>query len=191
MNRIFLSIVLTMAVIALVVSTLGRQTPTTQNVSPQAQEPTIPEHVVYGMFLRDLSTFSEKAADAAKKGDMKSSDAYRNFYKGRAGWSNEEFVVLNQIAINCQQQLKIINAKAKKIIDARHKLYYPDNKVRADGQLAPPSPELQQLQAEHDTVILAARDQIRLTLGEQSFQRLQLFLKRSVVPTITASKVGN
>jgi len=191
MNRIFLSVALTMALATLGVSILGRQTTTTQNATPQAEEPTIPEHIVYGMFLRDLSTFSEKAAEATRKGDVKSSDAYRNFYKGRAGWSNEEFAVLNQIAIECQRQLRLIDAKAKRIIEARQKLYYPDNKVRADGQLAPPSAELQKLQAEHDAVILSARDQIRLTLGEQLFQHLQQFLKRTVVPTITVSKVGN
>jgi hypothetical protein len=191
MNRIFLSSAFTMVLVALAVSTLGRQTATTQNASPETQEPTIPEHVVYGMFLRDLSMLSEKAADAARKGDEKSRAAYQNFYKSRAGWSNEELVVLNQIAIDCQRHLKTINAKAKRVIEARQKLYYPDNKVRPEGQLAPPSPELKELQAEHDAVILTARDQIRLTLGEQSFQRLQQFLKRTVVPTITVSKVGN
>jgi len=190
MNRIFLSIALAVALVALGVSTLGRQTTTTQNASLQA-EATIPEHVLYGMFLHDLSSFSEKSAEAARKGDMKSRDAYQNFYKARAGWSNEEFAVLNQIAADCQRQLKVINAKVRKVIEARQKLYYPDNKVRADGQLAPPSAELQQLQAEHDAVILSTRNQIRLTLGEQSFQRLQQFLKRNLVPTITVSKVGN
>ena len=193
MNRIFLSIALTVVLIALGVSTLGHQTPhpSTTQTSAQPQENTIPEHVVYGMFLRDLDTFNRKAEEASNKGDAKSSETYRNFYKGRAGWSDGEFSVLNQIAADCQRQLKAINAKAQKVIDARRKLYFPDNKVRPDGQMPPPSPELQQLQAEHDAVILAARDQIRLTLGEQSFQRLQQFLKRNVVPTITVSKVGN
>lgn len=191
MSRIVLSGILIIVLIALGVSTLGYQTPTTPNASAPQQEPSIPEHIVYGMFLRDLANFNEKASVAATKGDVKSNEAYRNYYKARAGWSESEFSVLNQIATDCQNRLKVINAKAKKIIDARRELYYPDNKVRANGQLAPPSPELQQLQAEHDAVILAARDQIRLTLGEQSFERLQLFLKRNLVPSITVKKVGN
>lgn len=191
MSRNFLAaVVLTMVLVALGVSIRGHQTPPTSNAPAQEHETTIPEHVVYKMFLRDLDTFKQKSEEATRKGDAKSSEAYRNFYKGRADWSNEEFAVLNQIAADCQRQLKVINAKAKKIIDDRRELYYPNNKVRPDGQLAPPSPELQRLQAEHDAVILAARDQIRLTLGEQSFQRLQTFLKRNVVPTITVTKVG-
>jgi len=193
MNRLFLFIALAVVLIGLGVSTLGHQVPstvTTQTLT-QPQENKIPEPVVYGMFLRDLDTFNQKAQEASNRGDARSSQAYKNFYKARAGWSDAEFRVLNQIAADCQRQLKVINAKVKKVIEARHKLYYPDNKVRADGQLAPPSTELQQLQAEHDAVILSARDQIRLTLGEQSFQRLQQFLKRTVVPTITVSKVGN
>lgn len=193
MNRILLpTVVLTMVLIALGVSTLGRQqTPETSTTSAKPQQPSIPEHVVYGMFLRDLDTFNRKAEDAARNGDMKSSETYLNFYKGRAGWSDQEFRVLNQIAADCQRQLKVITAKAQKVIDARRKLYFPDNKVRPDGQMPPPSPELKQLQAEHDAVILAARDQIRLTLGEQSFHRLQEFLNRTLVPTITVTKLGN
>ena len=193
MNRIFLFIALTVVLIALGVSTLGNQTPetATTQTSTQPQENKIPEHVVYGMFLRDLDTFNQKAEAAARNGDAKSSETWRDFYKGRAGWSDEEFRVLNQIAADCQRQLKVINVKAQKVIDARRKLYFPDNKVRPDGQMPPPSPELKQLQAEHDAVILAARDQIRLTLGEQSFQRLQEFLTRTLVPTITVTKLGN
>jgi hypothetical protein len=193
MNRILLLIIVcTMVLVALGVSTVGhQQTPKTSTAPTQEQQTTVPEHVIYGMFLRDLDTFNQKAESARAKGDVKSSEAYRNFYKGRAGWNDAEFGALNEIAAGCQRQLKVINAKAKKVIDERRKLYYPNNQVRKDGQLAPPSAELKQLQAEHDAVILAARDQIRLTLGEQSFQRLQEFLKRNLVPTITVSKAGN
>jgi hypothetical protein len=193
MNRIFLFIALTVVLIVFGVSTLGHQTPDTPTTqtSTQPQENKIPEHVIYGMFLRDLDTFNQKAQEASNRGDEKVSQTYKDFYKGRAGWSDAEFRVLNQIAADCQRQLKVITAKAQKVIDARRKLYFPANKVRPDGQMPPPSPELKQLQAEHDAVILAARDQIRLTLGEQSFQRLQYFLNRTLVPTITVTKLGN
>ena len=199
MRRILLLIVVcTTVLVALGVSTVGRQqspktstAPTLEQQTTVAEQTTVPEHVTYGMFLRDLDTFNQKAEAASIKGDMRSREAYRNFYKGRAGWNDAEFGVLNEIAAGCQRQLKVIDAKARKIIDERRRVYYPNNQVRKDGQLAPPSPELKQLQAEHDAAILAARDQIRLTLGEQSFQRLQEFLKRNLVPTITVSKAGN
>jgi hypothetical protein len=91
-RRLLLIIVCTMVLVALGVSTFGRHPALKTETAPtQEHQTTIPEHITYGMFLRDLNTFNQKAEAARLNGNLKSREAYRNFYKARAGWSDAEF----------------------------------------------------------------------------------------------------
>lgn len=186
-KKVFLAVFLSIVVLSIGAFVFGMQTPQPTNAqSSQTQDNRVPEHIVYRMFLRDLYTFKLKAEESERQGNRRSSEAYRNIYRERAGWSSEQARILDDIASECEREVKEIDAKAKKIIDARRALYYPDGKVQG-GQLAPPSPELALLQEERNATILKFRERIREAFGEQEFSRLDRFLKSDIAPTITVT----
>ena len=183
---VFLSIV-ALSISAFALSMQTSQPSNASNAKPVQAQQRVPDHIIYGFFLRDLYTFRVKAEESERQGNRKSGEAYRNIYKVPAGWSAEEAQILDDIATECQRQLREIDAQAKTIIDERRALYYPDGKVQPGGQLAPPSPELERLQEKRNTTILQFRDRIRESLREQEFQKLEQFLKTNVAPTITVT----
>ena len=194
-KKVYLAVLFCILALSIGAFAFGMQTPQPTNAQPaqtqdnQTQVNQVPEHIVYRMFLRDLYTFKLKAEESERQGNRRSSEAYRNIYRERVGWSSEQARILDDIASECEREVKEIDAKAKKIIDARRALYYPDGKVQG-GQLAPPSPELALLQEERNATILKFRDRIREAFGEQEFRRLDRFLKSDLAPTITVTAPG-
>lgn len=184
----YLAVLLFIVTLSIGAFAFSLQTAQPSNAQPlQTPQKLVPDHIVYRMFLRDLYTFKLKAEESERQGNHKSSEAYRNIYKVPAGWTDEQARILEEIATECERQIKEVDAKAKKIIDERRALYYPNGKVQPGGQLAPPSPELKLLQEERNATILKFRDRIREALGEQEFHRLEQFLKSTVAPTITVT----
>lgn len=168
-------------------SNAAQNNPTAQELPKQEQLLGIPDHVVYGFFLHDIYTFKKKAEEAERKGDQRSAQAYRNFYRGQGRWTDEQIRMLEEIATEYERRVKEVDARAKGVIDQRRALYYPGGKVPAGGSLAPPSTELERLQAERNAIILEARDRIQAGLGEQEFMKLHQFVRRSIAPTVTVT----
>ena len=119
--------------------------------SSQRSSAAIPEHIFYGQFFSLLVSLQNTAE-----------------YESRAGLSKEQGVILGQIAKDCGRELTLQDAKASKVIEAfRTEL----EKRKSDSPIEMP-PELKQLQAERDQIILHYRDLLKAELGPETFARL-------------------
>lgn len=111
----------------------------------------IPEHIFYGQFFSLLVSLQNTAE-----------------YESRAGLSKEQATILEQIAKDCDREITLQDAKAGKVIGAfRTELA----KKKSASSIERP-PELKQLKAERDQIILHYRDLLKAELGPETFARL-------------------
>lgn len=138
---------------------------------------TIPEHVPY-MFLFDHHYSNlRKAAELEQEG--KDGGVYRSMFKRRAELSDAQAGQLDQVTLDCEQELALQDAKAQPLIDAYRK-QYPSGALPDGVTLPPPPAELDAMQQERDAIILRARDRLRAALGEAEFARFDAFVKSRI-----------
>ena len=127
-----------------------------------------------------------KADEVEKKGN----DAmqFRAHFKRKAELSDEEARVLDEVASQYDEQEKLLDARAKPIIDA-YKAQYPGGEVPQGQKPAPPPPELRSLSQERDALALRSRDQLRARLGDEGFNRFDTFVKAHVAPNVSPGPV--
>jgi hypothetical protein len=149
----------------------------------QGQEGAVAEHTVYRMLFHHAFVFSQEADKAERRGNSASAHAFRTAFGQDAGLGDEQVKVLNDLAAECEREVKEQDAKAKVIIDARRAQY-----LQTD-QLLPPSPELEAMQRERNAIILRYRDRLRAAFGEQEWGRFQGFIRQHVANGITPTYV--
>lgn len=141
----------------------------------------VPEHVIYRQLFHDIVVRNERANELERTGQNVPS--LRNLYQRRAGLSEDQDRVLHEIALNCEQEVKQQDAKAKVIID-NFKKQYPEGRVPPGETPAPPSPELVSMQAERNAIILRARDRLREAFGAEEFKRFETFVENHIAPNV-------
>jgi hypothetical protein len=151
--------------------------------SPQ-QSRRIPDHVTYRMLLHNVYLFNQKAEANELQGKRESAGAFRRAFQHEAELSDEQARMLNEIAADCEREVREQDAKARVIIDAR-RAAYPGGRIPPGGKPLPPSPELEAMQQERNAIILRARDRLRQALGEQEWGRFQEFIHQRVASNIT------
>nr|AUN36070.1 hypothetical protein [uncultured bacterium] len=122
----------------------------TPNLSHRPSED-IPEHIFYGQFFSLLVSLQNTAE-----------------YESRAGLSKEQAAILEQIGKDCDREITLQDAKASKVIAA----FRTELKKRKSGSPIEMPPQLEQLQAERDQIILHYRDLLKAELGPETFTRL-------------------
>jgi hypothetical protein len=143
----------------------------------QRQRQSLPEHVPYMFLFHHLVVLKQKADEIEQRSKVRSSLLTR--FQEDARLSAEQFQTLYQIASDCEQQLAEQDKKAMVIINAM-KAPYPDGKLPA-GQGPPPIPaELISLQQDRDSIILQARDRLRLAFGAPAFLQFHAFVQSRI-----------
>lgn len=147
-----------------------------------------PDYIVYRLLLHDVFISNRRAKELERAGDEHSAQAWRRRYQNEAALSDEQMSALNRVAAECERDLSELDARARSIIDARRALYYPGNKVRPGGAMAPPSVELQELQHERHMVVIRWRNRLSEDLGTVEFDRFTNYLRNQIAPRITLQK---
>lgn len=184
MNRKYMMLGCTMilAMAAFASSNLSRNDASPQEQPPpQPQSNQVPEHVVYRHFFHHIVVLQEQAEEIRRQGDDGSS--LRSYYRREASLNEDQERILNEIALECEREVEEQDARAQVIIDA-FRARYPGGGVPLGETLPPPSPELREMQAERNAIILRARDRLRTAFGEQDFNRFEEFVQNRVTPNI-------
>lgn len=131
------------------------------------------DHAAYDFLFRNIVRLREKTSELQAQGRIARKDYYP--LKKDVGLSDDHSAALEAIAFACQQQVAQQDAKAKVVI-AAFQSRFPGGKV-PEGGSPPPPPELKSMWEERRAIVLRARDQLRLALGEDEFMRLDRYAK--------------
>jgi len=119
--------------------------------SSQRPRAEIAEHIFYGQFFSFLVSLQNAVE-----------------YESKAGLSKEQTAILEQIAKDCEREVALQDAKANKVIEA----FRTELEKRKPGSPIEMPPQLKQLQAERDQIILRHRDLLKAELGPEAFARV-------------------
>lgn len=172
----------TLAVGALALSQPSQEE-TKQTIATQAQERSVPEHVVYRHLFHQVFVLNNRAENVERQGDDTGAASLRTVYKRQANLNEDQVSLLNEIASECEREVNQQDAKAKVIIDA-FLARYPDGRVPSGEKPSPPSPELEGLQAERNAIILRSRDRLQEAFGDKEFSRFKKFMQLRVAPNV-------
>jgi hypothetical protein len=127
---------------------------------------------MYGLFFEHLASLDEVADEQAAAGNADAATGWRTHEQHAAGLSDEEGKILKQAAYDCNQAVKNQDAKIQAAISAFHDQY-------PNGQFLsiPLPPELIQLDQDRIAIINSQIDQLRLGLGDESFQKLDSYIQ--------------
>jgi hypothetical protein len=179
MNKKRIAVVLCVLTLALGALALGGQEQSKQALAPKRDN--LPEHVVYKHLFHHVAALKRKAEEAESQG--KDATQFRTHFKRQAQLGDEEVQILNDIAIECDRQMKVQDERARVIILA-YKAQYPGGRVPHGELPKPPPPELRALSEERDAIVLRSRDRLREALGEGEFNRFNSFVKERVAPNV-------
>lgn len=168
-------------------------TPTPKAALPQAQEEqaqeqpkrtSAPTQVVYSALFHHVVAVKEQAEAEERQG--KDARSLRSLFRERADLSEVQAHLLNVIAADCVREVAAQDARAQAVI-SEFRLRYPLGKLAPGVKLPPPPPELKPMQQEREAIVLHARDRLRLSLGEDEFQRFEGFVTRRVASGIEST----
>jgi hypothetical protein len=169
--------VLALAIGAFVVSRHGQ----TAKSSATPKAPEVPDHIAYRHLFRHVAAFKKQAEENEKQG--KDGSSFRAFFKHKMQLSDEQARVLNDIADDCDREVKQQDEQAKIFIDA-YKAQYPGGRVPHGETPKPPPIELKAMTEERNQIILRARDRLHATLGDDEFKHFDGFVKHQVAPNV-------
>lgn len=158
-----------------------------QDVSPehaakaQGQGADIPEGVVYGILFRQITALKRAAVKLERQG--KDGSALRGHLKKKAKLTDERAEMFDRIALETEREVAQIDKEARKIIDGIRVLH-PKGMLKDGEPLPLPPPELKALKEQRDTIILQARERLRLELGGTEFQRFDALIKEDMARRI-------
>ncbi len=170
-------LVVGIVVFGIVALAFSNQMNSTAVSSAQTNSPEIPDSVVYRHLFRHVAAFKAKADELERQG--KEAKNFRGFFKHKADLSDYQAQMLEQIAVQCALEIKLIDERAKPIIEA-YKAQYPNGQVPHGQKPAPPPAELRQLTQERNELVLRKRDELRAVFGEEAFGRFQQFVKNKI-----------
>lgn len=168
---------------AIAAFTFSSQTNSTVPVSAQTNLSEMPDHIVYRHLFRHVAAFEAKADDLERQG--KEAKTFRGFFKHKADLSDYQAQMLDQISAQCALEIKLIDERAKPIIEA-YQANYPNGRVPHGQKPLPPPDKLRQLTQERNELVLRKRDELRTAFGEEAFGRFQQFVKNKIAPNVTA-----
>ena len=166
---------------------LARQSQSVQQSSAQPRPGGVPDYVAYKHLFHHVAAFKKKAEETERDG--KDGAPFRTFFKRKAQLSDEQARLLDQIASDFDQEVKLQDARAKVLIDA-YRAQYPDGKVPHGETPKPPPAELKVMTQERNAIILRARDRLRAAFGDDEFRRFDDFVKRNVAPNVNQPPTG-
>lgn len=184
MTKKLIVLVIGVALLGITVFSFSRQINSAVPVSAENKSPEVPDDVVYRHLFRHAAAFKAKADELERQG--KDAEHLRGFFKHKANLSDGQAQMLDEISSRCALEIKVLDERAKPIIEA-YKAQYPNGQV-PHGQLpAAPPAELRQLSQERNALVLRNRDELRAAFGEAAFGRFQEFVKNKVAPNVNSA----
>lgn len=159
----------------------------TSHESLPSQPSAIPDHVVYGLLFKRVSRLSEKTQELRSQGRIPQQE-YHPMQK-EASLNEAQARTLEAIASACQKEVALQDERARGIIGA-FRDRFPGGKIPQGAVLPPPPPELFAMSKERDAIILRARDQLRTSFGESSFDHFDNFVKFRFRPKTVSRNSG-
>lgn len=140
-----------------------------------------PPQVVYSALFHHVVAVRQQAEAEELQG--RDARSLRSIFREKADLSEVQAHLLDGIATDCVREVAAQDARAQVIISA-FKARFPPGRLPLGVKLPPPPPELTQMQEERNAMILRARDRLRLSLGEDEFQRFEGMVTRQVASSI-------
>lgn len=125
-------------------------------------EPSIPDYVLYDTVFRLDNSFRVKAQEQETAEEIPT--AFKYYFKNEASLTDEEDLILKQVAIEFLEEVQPTDAQAQKIIEAGDK-----------GSKA--VDELNDLQEQRNAVVLSNRDKLANRLSEPAFGRFNQYVQ--------------
>lgn len=136
-------------------------------VSPSEE---IPEWVIYEVFFNNMFVLDQVADQDDKNGDHQGAALWRTHDQRAAGLNDAEGQIIKEVMLDCNRAVK---AQDEKLRDALRKF-----RLRTGGDItAPVPPEMYQIHDERIAIIKAHIDQLRVALGQSSFQKLDTYIR--------------
>lgn len=145
---------------------------TETELAPPAPSGPIPDDMVYHHLFSHIVILVGQAEEAEARGEDGS--VYRGLYQRLAGLTDDQASMLESIALGCEQLVKRQDETAQKIIDQRRA---QESSLSSADLLPPPPPELDTLWQERRSIILEARDNLRNSFGDSSFEAFDQFVR--------------
>jgi hypothetical protein len=182
MKRISITLcILTLSLGALALARHGQSSHGQSRPESKLKRPDIPDQVIYKHLFHHVTALKKKAEDVEKEGN--DGTQFRTHFKRQADLSDAQAQTLDQIAADCDIEIKQLEVRAKLLIQV-YKAQYPGGKV-PHGQLPKPPPtELRTLTEQRDAVVLRGRDRLKTAFGESEFNRFSTFVKERVAPNV-------
>jgi hypothetical protein len=163
-----------------------KQTRITQDRKPQAQKIEAPEQVLYDQLFRLVVKFKKKAEEQIARRDQVT--PLRDYFQKEAQLGDEQTRVLQDVATKYVEEVSIIDAHAKVIIE-NIRTRVPRNQPLMDKTILQPPAELKELQQKREELALRYRDHLRDLLGPEQFQNFEKFVQEKMTSIITVSPV--
>jgi hypothetical protein len=152
-----------------------------QRPSPMVYVPDAVKYSAFFHFVVDLNKQADELERAGKDGS-----SLRKHIQLEAGLDYQTAQVLNKVAAACIKEVDEQDKKAMAVIE-RFRAQFPGGKVPVGETLPPPPPELNEMQIERDMIILRARDEIRVAVGDAGFSQMNDFVEHEIAPNIRSS----
>jgi len=127
--------------------------------------------------MANLEDYAAKKEAAGKDGSK-----LRTLHQQAAGLSEEEGRILSGIKDQCNQDLAAVNAKIGDAIKALRADFTPE-KLRN----MPPPADLLALFDQRNQIVNSAIDELKVELGNESFQKLDDYVKKNFRAGVVAS----
>jgi hypothetical protein len=138
-----------------------------------------PTHVTYDLLFKQVIDINQKAAEEKASGQSNSAfQSLRQSFKRRLNLTDEQDMILDEIANECASEAGVIDRQAQEAIQAYWAKYPPDASYTKENLPKHPK-ELGELQDKHDEIILKYRDLLRQRLGDKEFEKFEssMYLK--------------
>ncbi len=140
--------------------------------------PTVPAAVLYRLYFQHLETLDAFAARLEAAG--REGGAWRTHEQQAVGLSEEDGASLKQVAHDCLQAVRAVDARAKDVATS-FRAANPNGAFRT----LPPPPELAELQDEQTATLSGCMDRLRTALGEDTFQHLDSYIQTRFGASVT------
>ena len=141
----------------------------TLNEGPQNERRQLPDHYIYGLLLRRVVAINEKAEQIERQGS--DAAALRSHLKRLTGLGDEQAHSLDSVVLRYKLEHALLDQRQKAVVQI-FRSQYPNGQVPHGQRPGPPPPELHNIALERERLYLRLRDDLRVTLGDEVFGRL-------------------